>query len=100
MNREGEQGSVAWRTATGEDGPELSVRPGPEPTAQPSASTGMAPEATQRPSDTKRRSDARVKEGRRRGTAVANAMKKQRVIAKVIHRLVNVSPVVKDLKRP
>ncbi len=49
---------MAWRTATGEDGPELFERSGPEPTARPSAATGMAPE------------------------------------------LINVSPVVKDLKRP
>jgi hypothetical protein len=89
---------VAWRTATGENGPELSERSGPEPTAQPSVATGMTPEATPRPSDTKRRSDARVKEGRRRGTAVANAFKRLWVIANV--RLINVSPVVKDLKRP
>jgi hypothetical protein len=91
---------VAWRTATGEDGPELSVRPGREPTAQPSASTGMAPEAAPRPSDTKRRNGTRVKEGRRRGTAVANAYKRLCVIAKVTHRLINVSPVVKELKCP
>lgn len=91
---------MAWRTATGEDGPELFERSGPEPTAQPSAATGMAPEATPRPSDTKRRSDARMKDGRRRGTAVANAIKNLWVIAKVTHGLINVSPVVKDLKRP
>jgi hypothetical protein len=60
----------------------------------------VPPEATPRPSNTKRRSDARVKEGSRRGTAVANAIKKLWVIAKVKHRLINVSPVVKDLKRP
>ncbi len=53
---------MAWRTATGEDGPELSERPGPELTAQPPAATGRAPEATPRPLDTKRRSDARMKE--------------------------------------
>ena len=34
------------------------------------------------------------------GTAVANAIKKLWVIATVTHRLINVSPVVKDLKRP
>ena len=89
---------MAWRTATGEDGPELFERSGPEPTAQPSGATGMAPEATPRPSNTKRRSDARMKDGRRRGTAVANAIKNLWVIA--THRLINVSPVVKDLKRP
>lgn len=91
---------MAWRTATGEDGPELSERPGPEPTAQPPAPSGMTLEATPRPPDTKRRSDARVKEGSRRGTAVANAIKKLWVIAKVAHRRIDVSPVVKDLKRP
>ena len=91
---------MAWRTATGEDGPELFERSGPEPTAPPSAATGMAPEATPRPSDTKRRSDARMKDGRRGGTAVANAIKNPWVIAKVTHRLTNVSPVAKDLKRP
>jgi hypothetical protein len=90
---------VAWRTATGEDGPEFSERPGPQPTAQPSAAP-RAPETSPRPSHTNPRSGARVREGRRRGTAVANAIKKLRVIAKVIHRLINVSPVVKDLKRP
>jgi hypothetical protein len=91
---------VDWRTATGKDGPGLSERPGPQPTAQPSAATRVPPEASPRPSDTKRRSDARVKEGRRRGTAVANAFKRLWVIAKVTHRPTNVSPVVKDLKRP
>ncbi|GLE50927.1 hypothetical protein ATCCBAA256_05130 [Mycobacterium montefiorense] len=50
--------------------------------------------------DTKRRSDARVKEGSRRGTALANAIKKLWVIAKVPHRQFNIAPVVKDLKRP
>ncbi len=53
---------MAWRTATGEDGPELFERSGPEPTAQPSAATGMGPEATPRPSETNRRSHARMKE--------------------------------------
>lgn len=91
---------MAWRTATGEDGPELFERSGPEPTAHPSAATGMGPEATPRPSETNRRSDARMKDGRRRGTAVANAIKNLWVISKVTHRLTNVSPVVKDLKRP
>lgn len=91
---------MAWRTATGEDGPELSERPGPELTAQPPAATGRAPEATPRPLDTKRRSDARMKDGRRRGTAVANAAKNLWVIAMVTHRLISVSPVVEDLKRP
>jgi hypothetical protein len=86
---------VAWRFVTGEDGPELSERSGPEPTAQPSAATGMAPDATPRPSDTKRRSDARMKDGRRQGTAVANAIKNPWVIAKVTHRLTNVSPAAK-----
>ena len=90
---------MAWRTATGEDGPEFSERPGPQPTAQPSAAP-RAPETSPRPSHTNPRSGARVRESRRRGTAVANGIKKQRVIAKVIHRLINVSPVVKDLKRP
>jgi hypothetical protein len=98
MNSERGRSAVAWRTATGEDGSELSERSGPEPTAQPPAATGVAPEATPRPPDTKRRSDARVKEGR--GTAMANAIKKLWVIASVTHRLINVSPVVKDLKRP
>ena len=86
---------MAWRTATGEDGPELSERPGPESTEQPPAASGMAAEATPRPPDTKRRSDARVKEGSRRRTAVANAIKKLWAIAKVPHRLINVSPVVR-----
>ena len=98
MNREGDRGAVAWQTATGDNELELSERSGPEPTAQPPAATGVAPEATPRPPDTKRRSDARVKEGR--GTAMANAIKKLWVIASVTHRLINVSPVVKDLKRP
>lgn len=44
--------------------------------------------------------DARVKEGSRRGTAAANANTSLRVVANVIHRLFNVSPVVKDLKHP
>ena len=83
---------MAWRTATGEDGPELFERSGPELTAQPSAASGRAPEATPRPPDTKRRSDARVKEGSRRGTTVANAIMDLWVIAKVTHRLINVSP--------
>jgi hypothetical protein len=94
---------VAWRTATDEDRPELFERSGPEPTAQPSAATGMAPEATPRPSDTKRHRDARMRDGRRGGTAVANAIKNPWVIARVTHkliRLINVSPVVKDLKCP
>ena len=93
MNSERRPERLAWRTAKGEDGPELSERPGPEPTAQPPAAPSVPP-------DNKRRSDARVKEGSRRRTAVANAIKKLRVVAKVIHRLINVSPVVKDLKRP
>lgn len=91
---------MAWRTATGEDGPELFECSGPKPTAQSSAATGMAPEATPRPSDAKCRSDARMKDDSRRGTAVANAVKNQWVIATVKHGLVNVSSVVKDLKRP
>ena len=91
---------MAWRTATGKDGPGLSERPGPQPTAQPSAATRVPPEASPRPSDTNTRSGARVREGRGRGTAVANAIKKLWVIATVTHRLINVSPVVKDLKRP
>lgn len=86
---------MAWRTATGANDAELSERSGPESTAQPPAASGMAPEATPRPPDTKRRSDARVKEGSRRGTAVVNAIKKLWVIAKVPHRLINVSPVVR-----
>jgi hypothetical protein len=90
---------VAWRTATGEHGPELSERPGPPSTAQPSAAPRAA-ETLPQPSHTNPRSGARVREGRRRGTAVADAIKKLRVIAKVMHRLINVSPVVKDLKRP
>jgi hypothetical protein len=91
---------VAWRTATGEDGPELSERSGPEPTAQPSAATGVEPQATLRPPDTNGRSGARAPAGRRRKTSVANAIKEVWVIAKVAHRQINVSPVVKDLKRP
>ena len=91
---------MAWRTATGEDGPELFERSGPEPTAQPPAATGVGPEATPWPSETSRRSDARMKEGRRRGTAVAIAIKNLWVISKAIQRLTNVSPVAKDLKRP
>jgi len=43
---------------------------------------------------------ARAREGRRRGTAVADAIKKLRAIAKVLYGLSNVSPVMKDLKRP
>ena len=91
---------MAWRTATGENGPELSERRGLSRPRNPPSQTGMTPEATPRPSDTKRRSDARVKEGRRRGTAVAKAFKRLWVIAKVTHRPINVSPVVKDSKRP
>ena len=90
MNRKGDQGAVVWRTATGKDGPGLSERPGP--TAQPSAATRVPPEASPRPSDTNTRSGARVREGRGRGTAVANAIKKLWVIATVTHRLINVSP--------
>ncbi|MDT5146802.1 MAG: hypothetical protein QOC58_1447 [Mycobacterium sp.] len=90
---------MAWRTATGDDGPEFSERPGPQPTAQASAAP-LGPETSPRPSHTKPRSGARVREGRQRGTAVANAIKPLRAIAKVINRLINVSPVVKDLKRP
>jgi hypothetical protein len=84
MNRKGDQGAVAWRTATVANDAELSDRSAPEPTAQPAVATGMALEATPRPPDTKRRSDTH---------------KKLRAIAEVIHRLINVSPVVKDLKR-
>ena len=98
MNPKGDQGAVAWRTATRANDAEISERSAPEPTAQPSVATGMTPDATPRPSDTRRGSDARVKEGRRRGTAVANAFKGMWVVANV--RLFNVSPVVKDLKRP
>jgi hypothetical protein len=90
---------VAWRTAAGEDGPELTERPGPQPTAQPSVAP-RAPETSPRPSHTSSRSGARVREGRPRGTAVASATEKPRVIANAIYRLINVSPVVKDLKRP
>lgn len=89
---------MAWRSATRANEADLSERSAPDQTRQPSVATGMTPEGTPRPSDTKRRSDARVKEGRRRGTAVANAFKRLWVIANV--RLINVSPVVKDLKRP
>ncbi|WP_241523569.1 MmpS family transport accessory protein [Mycobacterium sp. IEC1808] len=43
MNLKGGRNAVAWRTATGEDGPELLERSGPEPTAQSSAgSAGRA----------------------------------------------------------
>ena len=80
MNSEKRPEAVAWRTATGEDGP--------------------APEATPRPSDAKRRSDARMKENRRRGTAVVKAIKNLWVIAAVTQGLIDVSPVVKDLKQP
>ncbi len=73
---------MAWRTATGEDGPEFSGRPGPQPTAH-----------------TKPRSGARVGEDLRRGTGVTNSIEKLRAIAKVLYKLINVSPVVKDLKR-
>lgn len=90
---------MAWRTATGENGPELFERSGPEPTEQPSAATGMGPEATPRPSETNRRSDARRKEGRRRGTAMATAINNLWVISNVTQGLTIVSPVVKDLKR-
>ena len=91
---------MAWRTATGEDGPELFERSGPEPTAQPSAATGVGPEATPRPSETNRRSDARMKEGRRRGTAVATEIKNLWVISTVTDRLANLSTVMKDSKHP
>jgi hypothetical protein len=43
---------------------------------------------------------ARVREGHRRGTAVADAIKKLGAIAKVLYGLSNISPVEKDLKRP
>lgn len=66
---------MAWRSATGEYGPDISVRQGAEPTAETSASTGMERDATPRPSDTKRSSGARAQEGRRRGTGVADAFK-------------------------
>jgi len=62
-------------------------------------SAPCAPETSPWPSHTNPRSGARLREGRRRGTVVANAIKKPRAIAKVIDRLINVSPVVKDLKR-
>ncbi len=91
---------MAWRTATGEDGPELFERSGPEPTAQPSAATGMGPEATPRPSETNCRNDARMKEGRRRGTAMANPITNLWVISKITDGLTNVSPMAKDLKLP
>lgn len=91
---------MIWRTATGEDGPELFEHSGPQPTAQPSAATGRGPEATPRALETSRRSDARMKEGRRRGTAMADPIKDPWVISEVAHRLTNVVPVTKDLKRP
>ena len=89
---------MAWRTATAEDGPELLERSGPELSAQPSAVTIMGPEATSRPSEINRRSDAGMKEGRRRGTAVANANNNPWVTA--TYGLIIISPVVKDLERP
>jgi hypothetical protein len=39
MNRKGDQGAVAWQTATGDNDPELSERSGPDQTAQPSSVT-------------------------------------------------------------
>lgn len=41
--------------------------------------------------NTKRRNDAQMKDGCRRGTAVANAIKNLWVIDKGTHRLINVS---------
>jgi hypothetical protein len=41
MNRKGDRGAVAWRTATGDNDPELFERSGPDQTAQPSS---VAPE--------------------------------------------------------
>ena len=76
---------MAWRTRTDENDADLSDRSAPEPTAQPAVATGMALEATPRPPDTKRRSDTH---------------KKLWVIARVTHRPIIVSHVVKDLKRP
>jgi hypothetical protein len=84
MNRKGDQGAVAWRTATGANDAELSDRSAPEPTAQPAVATGMALEAMPRPPDTKRRSDTH---------------KKLWVIARVTHMPIIASHVVKDLKR-
>jgi hypothetical protein len=78
---------VAWRTATGEGDAELFER-------------SRGAEATPWPSETNRRSDARMKEGRRRGTAMANATTNLWVSSKVTDRLTKVSPVLKDLKRP
>lgn len=76
---------MAWRTATGEDGPEPVEWSGPEPTVA---------------SETNRRNDARMKEGRRRGSAVAGPIKTLWGISEVAHALTNVAPVVKDMKRP
>ncbi len=64
------------------------------------AATGTGPEVKPRASETNRRSDARMKEGRRRGTAVANQIENLWGISKVAHTLANVAPVLKDLKRP
>lgn len=84
MNRKGDQGTVAWRTATGANDAELSDRSAPEPTAQPAVATAMALKATPRSPDTKRRS----------GTH-----KKLWAIARVAHRPIIVAAVVKDLNR-
>ena len=62
--------------------------------------TGTGPEVKPRALETDRRSDARMKEGRRRGTAMASPIKDLWVISKVAHGLANVAPVTKDLKRP
>ena len=64
------------------------------------AATGTGPEVKPRASETNRRSDARMKEGRRRGTAMASPIKDPWGISKVVHTLTNVAPVLKDLKRP
>jgi hypothetical protein len=71
MNRKGDRSAVAWRTATGDNDPELFERSGPDQTAQPSS---VAPEVARpdTPAERQRRSDGR--KGAR--ISVANAVKK------------------------
>lgn len=73
MNRKGGWGAAGWRTAAGEDGPELSERSGPEVTAQRLAATGVAPRAAARPA-----------EGHRVGAAVATAAKKLWIVLVIV----------------
>jgi flagellar basal body-associated protein FliL len=73
MNRKGDQGAVAWRTATRANDAELSERSAPDQTAQPSA-----------PSSPKRRRGARAEGDRRGRIPVAAAVKKIWIVLVVV----------------